>query len=70
MIFKALDVIKIKLWVTSIGQECHLAEGQAVKNGNTVKEVAIIIAVKEGSYNYLHRSHNHLYGGCCCCCCC
>ena len=35
MIFKALDYIKIKLWVTSIGKECHPAEGQAVKNGNT-----------------------------------
>ena len=35
MIFKALDYIKIKLWVTSIGKECYPAEGQAVKNGNT-----------------------------------
>lgn len=34
MIFKALDFIKIKLWVTSIGKECHLAEGQVVKNRN------------------------------------
>ena len=33
--FKALDFIQIKLWVTSIGKECHPAEGQGVRNGNT-----------------------------------
>ena len=32
MTFKALDFIQIKLWVTSIGKECHPAEGQGVRN--------------------------------------